>query len=147
MLDIVLVLKNQLFFKRRPLSRLAGGVQTSKPQNRRATASLALLRFQSELLTILCMFLFNILYPWTRIRPGRGRGCAEPRGARDINISVIYGQGGRGIGQHYSISYLRLGLQWAFTAARAQIASNPSRRTNFCYLLFKPHCNPEISLC
>lgn len=40
-----------------------------------------------------------------------GRGATDVRGLRDINISVIYGRGGRGIGQHYSISYLRLGLQ------------------------------------
>lgn len=101
-------------------SNWLAGWLASKPQNRRRTALPVLLRFQSELLTILCKFLFNILYPWTRIRQRSAEGCAVARGLRDINISVIYGQGGRGIGQHYSISYLRLELQWAFTAVRAR---------------------------
>lgn len=42
---------------------------------------------------------------------GSAKGCGKRAGSRDINISVIYGQGGRGIGQHYSISYLKLNLQ------------------------------------
>lgn len=57
------------------------------------------------------MFLFNILYPSDANKPLKAQEGGWERAARDINISVIYGGGGRGIGQHYSNSYLRLGLQ------------------------------------
>lgn len=143
----ILLVKDQLFLKRhRPLSWTA-----CKAANRRIDAQphrLALLRFQSELLTILCMFLFNILYPWTRIRLGRVRvsgRCAGGEGHK--YLGDLWARRSRDRSALFNFVFEARVTMSFYCAARAQIASNPSRRTNFCYLLFKPHCNPEISLC